>query len=99
MKLPTTLTLPTAHQTTQALAQAGASLPVGAVFVVDASGLTDLDTSALAVLLQARRAAQARGLRWQLEGAPPKLRQLAGLYGVEALLLPEPEPEREPAPA
>ena len=38
------------------------------------------------------RAAQARGLRWQLDGAPPKLRQLAGLYGVEALLWAQAQP-------
>jgi len=97
MKLPTTLTLPSARQTSEALAQAAAALPAGGGFSVDASGLVDLDTSALAVLLQARRAAQTRGLRWQLEGAPPKLRQLAGLYGVEALLLLEQEPEAKPA--
>jgi phospholipid transport system transporter-binding protein len=86
MKLPSSLTLPSARQTTEDLAQAISALPAGTTFGVDASDLAELDTSALAVLLQARRAAQARGLRWQLEGAPPKLRQLAGLYGVEALL-------------
>lgn len=88
MKLPATLTLPSARQTTQALAQALAALPAGGTFCVDASGLAELDTSALAVLLQARRDAQARGLAWQLQSAPPKLRQLAALYGVEALLWP-----------
>jgi phospholipid transport system transporter-binding protein len=92
MKLPSTLTLPSARQTTEALAQAIAALPAGSTFGVDASGLAELDTSALAVLLQARRAAQARGLRWQLDGAPPKLRQLAGLYGVEALLWAQAQP-------
>ena len=86
MKLPRTLTLPSARETTEALAAAIAGLPTGSTLEVDASALTELDTSALAVLLQARRAARARGLQWQLEGAPSKLRQLAGLYGVEALL-------------
>ena len=86
MKLPSSLTLPSARQTTEALAHAISALPAGTTFGVDASGLAELDTSALAVLLQARRAAQARGLQWQLEGAPPKLLQLAGLYGVEGLL-------------
>ena len=92
MKLPSSLTLPSARQTTEALAQSISALPEGTTFGVDASGLAELDTSALAVLLQARRAAQARGLRWQLEGAPPKLRQLAGLYGVEALLWSQAQP-------
>jgi len=86
MKLPSTLTLPAARETTDALAAAIAGLPAGSTLCVDASALTELDTSALAVLLQARRAAKARGLQWQLEGTPPKLRQLAGLYGVEGLL-------------
>ena len=88
LKLPATLTLLTASQTAEMLAQAAAALPAGESLRVDASELAELDTSALAVLLQARRAAQARGLGWQLEAAPPKLRQLAGLYGVESLLLP-----------
>ena len=92
MKLPVTLTLPSARQTTQALTQALAALPAGGTFSVDASDLAELDTSALAVLLQARRDAQARGLVWQLQSAPPKLRQLAALYGVEALLWPSVEP-------
>ena len=92
MKLPATLTLPSARQTTQALTQALSALPAGGTFCVDASGLADLDTSALAVLMQARREAQARGLAWQLQSAPPKLRQLAALYGVEALLWPPVEP-------
>ena len=87
MKLPVTLTLRSARLTTESLEQALFALPAGGTFRVDASELAELDTSALAVLLQARRRTQARGLAWQLEGAPPKLRQLAGLYGVEALLL------------
>lgn len=88
IKLPATLTLLSATQTAEILAQAATALPAGGSLRVDASELAELDTSALAVLLQARRAAQARGLGWQLEAAPPKLRQLAGLYGVESLLLP-----------
>ena len=92
MKLPATLTLPSARRTTQALTQALAALPAGGTFSVDAADLAELDTSALAVLLQARRDAQARGLVWQLQSAPPKLRQLAALYGVEALLWPSVEP-------
>jgi phospholipid transport system transporter-binding protein len=90
MQLPATLTLPSARQTAQALAQAVAALPAGGTLRVDASVLADLDTSALAVLLEGRRQAQARGLGWQLDAAPPKLRQLAGLYGVQDLLLTPP---------
>jgi phospholipid transport system transporter-binding protein len=53
---------------------------------VDASALTSLDTSTIALLLEARRRAQARGAAFGVVGAPPKLRELARLYGVEELL-------------
>jgi len=87
MQLPSTLTLPTARQTSEALAQALSALPAGGTLRVDASALAELDTSALAVLLEARRQVQARGLGWQLAASPSKLRQLAGLYGVQELLV------------
>jgi phospholipid transport system transporter-binding protein len=54
--------------------------------VVDASALVDFDSAALAVLLQARRQADAVGRGFQVHGAPPKLVQLAQLYGVAGLL-------------
>jgi phospholipid transport system transporter-binding protein len=86
MKLPSAVTLeqaPAVHQQLQAaVAQHGGS----AAFGVDAAGLQDLDTSGLAVLLAAHRAAQAKGLGFVIQGAPSKLNQLAALYGVSALL-------------
>jgi phospholipid transport system transporter-binding protein len=57
---------------------------------VDASALQDFDTSAIALLLHVQRAAQARALPLQLDGAPPKLVELARLYGVDELLPPAP---------
>ena len=57
---------------------------------IDASALKDFDTSAIALLLQARRLAQAAGRGFELSGAPPKLAQLAQLYGVAELLSPPP---------
>ena len=57
-----------------------------ALLAVDASALTDFDTAALALLLQARRLAQAGGRAFEVHGAPPKLTQLAQLYGVAELL-------------
>jgi phospholipid transport system transporter-binding protein len=54
--------------------------------VLDASPLVELDSAALALLLDCRRRVLARGLTLQITGAPPKLRQLAALYGVEGLL-------------
>ena len=56
--------------------------------VVQAGGLRQFDSSALAVLLDCRRAAVALGLAFAVEGLPPRLRQLAGLYGVAELLPP-----------
>jgi len=54
--------------------------------VIDASALQDLDSAAVAVLLDCQRQAHARGKTLRVTGAPAKLGQLARLYGVEALL-------------
>jgi len=50
------------------------------------TGLDDFDTSAVAVLLECQRRAQASGRAFIVRQAPPKLMQLATLYGVDALL-------------
>ena len=84
--LPPVLTLAQARATAQALEQAVAVTPAGATLVVDAAQLQAFDTSALAALLQGLRAARARGVAVSLQGAPPKLADLARLYGVDALL-------------
>lgn len=63
-----------------------AALAVGGDLALDASALQNVDTSAVALLLQARRLAQARGVGFSLHGAPPKLVALARLYGVASLL-------------
>lgn len=81
--LPATLTMNDAGATRAALA---AQLAVAELPVIDASGLQVLDTAALAVLLDCRRQALARGVPLQITGVPPKLQQLAQLYGVESLL-------------
>lgn len=83
--LPASLTTQEARDTlrllTQALPREG-DTPV----VIDASGLQQLDTSALAVLLECRRLAQAWGKDFELKRPPPKLVALAKLYGVDELL-------------
>ena len=86
MQLPATLTLQQATATAAALGRAIAQAPASAAFEVDASTLQDFDTSAIAVLLEARREAQARGLGFVLRAAPPKLAQLSALYGVDGLI-------------
>lgn len=83
MKLPPTLTLDQAGAALDALRADAAN---GGALAIDASALSQFDSSTLALLLQARRQAQAGGRDFQVHGAPPKLAQLARLYGVDQLL-------------
>jgi phospholipid transport system transporter-binding protein len=55
---------------------------------VDASALERFDSSVLALLLQLRRDALAMRKTFSVKGLPPRLRDLAGLYGVAELLTP-----------
>ena len=54
--------------------------------VLDAQALQEFDSSALAVLLELRRACLRLGKQLTIEGAPVRLMHLASLYGVRALL-------------
>lgn len=54
--------------------------------VINASALEKFDSSALAVLLQCRRDSAAAGKRFEVNGLPHQLRQLANLYGISELL-------------
>ena len=85
--LPASVTAREANDTRRLLVQALKSTPDGAV-VVDASNLQQFDSSALAVLLECQRAADAWGKPFALRNAPPKLAALARLYGVDVLLMP-----------
>lgn len=85
MQLPRTLTLVQASAAWQQL-QAESTAPAGGTLRIDASALTEFDSAALALLLQARRQAQAATLAFEVSGAPDKLVQLAQLYGVAELL-------------
>ena len=58
----------------------------GTVTCVDASALDQFDSSAVAVLLECRRDANAAGRSFAVKGLPPRLRELATLYGVAGLL-------------
>jgi phospholipid transport system transporter-binding protein len=79
LHLPVRLT----HQEASAcLAQLTRDLPAAGSVALDASALTQFDSSALAVLLACQRAAQARGCALQVLGLPPKAQQLAKVYGV-----------------
>ncbi len=91
--LPATITLREARDTLRLLAQALQGERDGEV-VVDASPLQQFDTSALAVLLECRRLAQAAGRPFRISHAPDKLGALAALYGVDELLIaPKPVPQ------
>ena len=89
--LPATLTSREATDALQMLSQALQREPA-ATAVFDASRVEQLDTAALAVLLECRRRAEAMGKVFELHGAPPKLAALARLYGIDGLLLAPPAP-------
>ncbi len=89
----TTLLLPariTMNDARATLAQLQPLLQAADAPVIDASALADLDTAAIALLLDCRRQAQAAGKALQVVGAPAKLAQLATLYGVADLLALQP---------
>jgi phospholipid transport system transporter-binding protein len=96
MQLPATATLQEASALVRSVEVALAADP--GPLVIDASALRSLDTSTIAVLLQARRLAQASGRAFSVNGAPAQLAQLAQLYGVEPLLALAPA-AADPAPA
>lgn len=85
LTLPATIGLTEANAVMRPLAEAVSREPAGRL-IVDAGGLQQFDSSALAVLLECRRLAEKSGRSFQLSGSPPRLSQLARLYGVAELL-------------
>jgi phospholipid transport system transporter-binding protein len=83
--LPAELTHLQAQAALRMLLQGLRTQPKGDV-VVDAAALTRFDSSALAVLLECRRACLAVGRAFYLHQAPQRLQSLAKLYGVAELL-------------
>nr|WP_298925362.1 STAS domain-containing protein [uncultured Ramlibacter sp.] len=83
--LPAELTHAQATACSRMLAQAVRS-EAGSAALADASALARFDSSALAVLLECRREALAHGKSFAVGHLPPRLRELAGLYGVAELL-------------
>ena len=59
---------------------------LAAIRAVDCSPLKDFDSTVLTVLLAWRNRLQADGQAITVEHAPQKLKVLAGVYGVSALL-------------
>jgi len=83
--LPSELMHAQANACLQMLVQGLPSQP-GTAVVVDASGLQRFDSSALAVLLELRRDCLTVGKSLSISAMPPRLRDLAGLYGIGELL-------------
>ncbi|HEY8047680.1 MAG TPA: STAS domain-containing protein [Ramlibacter sp.] len=83
--LPALLTHEQAVACCRMLSQAIKVDPAPAV-VADAGALEQFDSSALAVLLDARREALALGKTFAVARMPARLRELASVYGVAGLL-------------
>ena len=83
--LPATVTAEEARDTLRMLAQALKREPDAGV-VVDASGLQQFDSAALAVLLECQRLAASWGKGFAVKHPPAKLQSLARLYGVDGLV-------------
>jgi phospholipid transport system transporter-binding protein len=64
----------------------GAAAIARGEFAFDLSAVAEVDTAAVALLLEWRRQAAARGGRLQLAGVPADIVSLAKLYGVDGLL-------------
>jgi len=85
--LPAILTQAQAQSVADALVTAlRANMAQGDQAVVDASALTQFDSSALAVVLACRRAVLAQGGQLQVHGLPERAQALARVYGVTELI-------------
>jgi phospholipid transport system transporter-binding protein len=83
--LPASLTLRDAQAVLDTLRNAFTASD-GEVWRIDAGAVVHLDSSALAVLLECARVALAGGRRLEIIHVPPRLADLASLYGVDELL-------------
>ena len=89
LTLPQKVGLSNAPQVLAALSLALEAAPTQAPLELDASALLDFDSAVLAVLLECQRRALATGRRLTLIGAPPKLSELARVYGLTELMWPD----------
>lgn len=88
LTLPAVVTHAQALETARGLQALVASQAAGVV--LDATALTQFDSSTLAAMLACRRAALAVGKTFAVHSLPDRLAQLAGLYGVSELVPPAP---------
>ncbi|WP_296490543.1 STAS domain-containing protein [Rhodoferax sp.] len=85
LRLPKSLLHDSATATLAEMLRALGDEPSSSV-AVDASALERFDSTALAVLLELRRAALLAGKTLALKGMPQRLQNLAALYGIAELL-------------
>jgi len=83
--LPASLTLRDAPAVLESLRQSFAA-DGGEVWRIDAAAVAQLDTSALAVLLECARMAAAASRKLEIVDPPARMSDLAHLYGVDGLL-------------
>ena len=83
--LPASLTLKDAQAVLESLRQSFAA-DSGDVWRIDAAPVAQLDTSALAVLLECSRMAAAGKRKLEIVNPPARMSDLAHLYGVDGLL-------------
>ena len=83
--LPPSLTLKDAQAVLESLRQSFAA-DSGDTWRIDAAPVTQLDTSALAVLLECSRMAAAGKRKLEIVNPPARMTDLAHLYGVDGLL-------------
>ncbi len=74
------------HESAKAALAAGLQRIAAGANGVDCAPLAQFDSSALAVLLAWERAAQARGIKFEIVNLPAGLASLAQAYGVDTLL-------------
>ena len=85
--LPAVLLQAQAQSVTNALVSSlTAQLAKDGEAVLDASALTQFDSSALAVILACRRAVLAKGAQLRITGLPERAQTLAKVYGLSELL-------------
>ena len=83
--LPASLTLRDAQSVLESLRQSFAA-DSGDVWRIDAAPVKQLDTSALAVLLECSRIAAAGKRKMEIVNPPARMTDLAHLYGVDVML-------------
>ena len=81
-----TLSGPVTIRNAAALLEEGSGLFKGEAVTLDLSGVTEVDSAAVSLLLEWRRAAQRRNGHIAFVNLPGNLQSLAKLYGVTDLL-------------